>query len=95
MAKNIEQLKKEKDEESLITAGQRRINILWEVTQSIIAIAVTSTVLYVSAVLILQGKKEVGMFLLLSNSFFLIIGFYFGRTNHQRVGGVGNKERGR
>ena len=68
------------------TAGQRRINILWELTQSLIAISVTLTTLYVSAELALA--KETAAALLLSNAFFLVIGFYFGRTNHTRVGGV-------
>lgn len=31
-------------------------------------------------------------FLLISNTVFLVIGFYFGRTNHQRVGGLGAKD---
>jgi len=87
--------KEERTEESLVTAGQRRINILWEVTQAIIAIFVTGTSLFVSAKLILKGDMENGAFLLLSNAFFLIIGFYFSRTNHQKIGGVGSKEKGR
>jgi hypothetical protein len=27
----------------------------------------------------------------LSNAFFLIVGFYFSRTNHQSIGGIGPK----
>ena len=70
------------------TAGQRRINILWELTQAIIAIAVTLATLYVSAKLTIDGSSDMAAFLLLSNAFFLVIGFYFGRTNHTRTGGV-------
>jgi len=72
----------------LRTAGQRRVNILWEVTQSFIAVAVSLSTLYVSGNLALNDQTQTAAFLLLSNAFFLVVGFYFGRTNHQRVGGV-------
>lgn len=75
-------------ETSLHTAGQRQINRIWEVTQAIIAIAVSTATLYVAATLSIYNNGEMAAFLLLSNAFFLVIGFYFGRTNHQRVGGV-------
>lgn len=74
---------------SLTKVGQRRINMIWEVTQSFIALGVTTATLYASSALVLRGDKGEAAFLLLSNSFFLVIGFYFGRTNHQRIGGVG------
>lgn len=70
------------------TSSQRRVNIIWEVTQSIIALAVTCSTLYVSAHLTMRPAAGEAAFLLLSNAFFLVVGFYFGRTNHQRVGGV-------
>lgn len=69
--------------------GQRRVNLIWEMTQAVIALSVSLGTLYVSAALALNGSGEMSAFLLLSNAFFLVIGFYFGRTNHQRVGGVG------
>ena len=75
-------------ETTLRTAGQRRINIIWEVTQACIAIFVTVSTLYVAAKLTLGDKASEASFLLLSNAFFLVIGFYFGRTNRQKVGGV-------
>ena len=34
-------------------------------------------------------------FMLLSNLVSIVVGFYFGRTNHQRTGGVGTSEDGR
>lgn len=67
----------EQDRHSL---GQRRINLIWELTQGVIALAVTGAALMAA----LQGTSSE----LLGNAFFLVIGFYFGRTNHQRVGGV-------
>jgi hypothetical protein len=77
-------------EAGLRTAGQRRINIIWEVTQATIALAVTGATLYVAAMLALKDQGQTAAFLLLSNAFFLVVGFYFGRTNHQRVGGIGS-----
>jgi cobalamin synthase len=76
------------------SAGQRRVNIIWELTQALIAVAVTAATLYVSAQLALKNDGQMAAFLLLSNAFFLVIGFYFGRTNHQRSGGVGGDAAG-
>ena len=83
-------------EQDRVTVGQRRINIIWEITQSVIALAVTGTGMYTAAMLALrndpqQVDKSAGItaFLLISNTVFLVIGFYFGRVNHNRVGGVG------
>jgi Na+/phosphate symporter len=75
-------------EEDRHSQGQRRINVIWEGTQAIIAVTVTGATLYVAAMLALKDAGQTAAFLLLSNAFFLVIGFYFGRTNHQRVGGV-------
>lgn len=81
------------------TAGQRRINIIWEVTQAVIALAVTGTAMFTSSQLALRNDPDannksmaITSFLLISNTVFLVIGFYFGRTNHQRVGGIGSTE---
>jgi hypothetical protein len=77
------------DEVDRLSLGQRRVNLIWELTQSLIAIAVTLTTLWTAASLAVAGNADTAAFLLLSNAFFLVIGFYFGRTNHQRTGGVG------
>lgn len=83
------------EEEALTKAGQRRINILWELTQSFIALVVTGTAMYTASTLALTNDPAgadkaaaITGFLLISNTAFLVIGFYFGRTNHQRIGGV-------
>jgi len=81
--------------EDLVTHGQRKINLIWEVTQSIIALAVTSCVLYVAARLVLDGSSKDAAFLLLSNAFFLVVSVYIQRTNHQKVGGVKEGDIGR
>jgi hypothetical protein len=79
-------------ETTLRTASQRRVNIIWEVTQACIAVGVVGVTLYANFI----SATESG-----SNTSFqpaaltqldvmagLVIGFYFGRTNHQRMGGV-------
>jgi hypothetical protein len=85
-------------QEDLRTAGQRRINVIWEATQAVIALLVTGTGMYTAAQLALRSDASdankamaITAFLLISNTVFLVIGFYFGRTNHQRVGGVGSQ----
>jgi hypothetical protein len=62
--------------------GQRRVNLIWEVTQAGIALLVTIAQVYVAT------KPEQFETATLSNAFFLVVGFYFGRTNHQKTGGV-------
>ncbi|HXU86122.1 MAG TPA: hypothetical protein VN773_09965 [Verrucomicrobiae bacterium] len=83
------------EEGDRVTYGQRRVNLIWEITQALIAILVTIVTLFVSAVLALRGDVDRAATLLLSNAFFLVVGFYFGRTNHQRTGGVPSGEIGR
>jgi hypothetical protein len=68
-------------EEDRKTFGQRRINLIWEVTQAGIAVMVSGAAITAA----LRGQVSE----MLGNAFFLVIGFYFGRTNHQRVGGIG------
>jgi len=85
-------------EESLRSEGQRHINLIWESTQSKISVAVVFTALFVSGLLSLlalypnaterQMAMAITAFMLVSNLATGIIGFYFGRTNHQRTGGV-------
>lgn len=86
-------------EPALRTAGQRRINLIWELTQALIACLVVTTILGVSAKMVLAAlgtaasEKQVAFanqaFLFLAGVANLVIGFYFGRTNHQRIGGIG------
>lgn len=65
------------------TAGQRRINLVWELTQAIVALIITVSIVYCAIVKVTSPE--------LTNAFFLIIGFYFSRTNHQAIGGIGSK----
>lgn len=82
-------------EQDTTTAGQRHINRIWEYTQAILAIFVTSATLYVAGSLALAEKGSDGAFLLLSNAFFVVVTTYLSRTNHQRIGGVKTGDTGR
>lgn len=82
-------------EEDTMTAGQRRINLLWEWTQASLAIIVTLATLFVAAKLALSEKADVAAFLLLSNAFFSVISVYLTRTNHTKIGGVQSGDKGR
>jgi hypothetical protein len=68
-------------EDDLRTAGQRTVNLIWEFTQAGIAISVVLATV-ISAFVPWMTKDSS----LLTSAFFLVIGFYFGRTNHSRMG---------
>ncbi len=77
-------------QQDLTTKGQRDINRIWEWTQSLIALMVVVC----SCGLAIHGAvtgTERPMSQTLSNMLFLIIGFYFSRTNHAAIGGMGHK----
>jgi len=99
-------------QQDLITAGQRTINLLWEITQSRLALIIVITfnlvlmgiVTWALISLIQVGQvgdidtyqavivvllAALGQLYGLTN---LVVGFYFGRTNHQRTGGVGGED---
>lgn len=69
------------------TSGQRRINLIWEVTQAVIVVMITAAQIYCSLTQI--ESKE------LSYAFFLVVSMYLVRTNHTKTGGVGEREFGR
>ena len=69
-------------QQDVTTAGQRRINLIWESTQA--AIAVTVVGAYVAMII-----KKIDVPITLDNLLFVIITFYFARTNSHRIGGVG------
>jgi hypothetical protein len=70
-------------QQDITTAGQRRINLIWEYTQAMIAIFVTMALIYTAITKV--DSPEI------RDAFFLIIGFYFSRTNHAAIGGIGRK----
>lgn len=69
-------------EQQLHLRGQRRINLIWETTQALVAL--TIVVSNIAAAFHPVPSVEDGAWL--RNAAFLIIGFYFGRTNHARIG---------
>jgi hypothetical protein len=82
------------EEEDRVSAGQRNINLIWEHTQMKVALSVIWTALVVAAGLSLFGKSLGNVDIQLAAVVFLfgvanlVTGFYFGRTNHQKIGGV-------
>lgn len=88
-------------QEDLTAEGQRDINRIWETTQMKIALSVIWTALAVAAILAVFSKQLGTADIQLAAVVFvfgvanLVTGFYFGRTNHTKVGGVGAHESGR
>lgn len=78
-------------QDDITKAGQRKVNLIWEYTQAIIALSVVLSNLIVATVLALTTGVKVEQPAVLANTLFLVIGFYFSRTNHQAIGGVGKK----
>lgn len=78
-------------QEDLTTSGQRRINLIWEWTQAIIAISVVLTTMITGAYIALRGLPEQQTPTILAVAFGTIVGFYFARTNHAAIGGIGAK----
>jgi len=84
-----------RDAAALTSASQREINAIWENTQMKIALAVIGASLAVAGMLATFGKWLGSADLQLAAVVFLfgvanlVTGFYFGRTNHARTGGIG------
>jgi hypothetical protein len=66
-------------EENLRTENQRRVNLIWELTQAFIALLITGSTIY--------GVLHHIDSILLGNAFVLVIALYFVRTNHTKMGG--------
>lgn len=69
--------------EDAIHAGQRRVSLMWEVTQGVIAISVVAALIYVEV----RGQTSAVLTTIAS----LIVGNYYARTNHAAIGGIGKK----
>ena len=83
MATQLPLAPKTTEQEDITLAGQRRINLIWEYTQAFIA-GLISIAMVASALMKISD-------LTITNSFFLVVGFYFSRTNHAAIGGIGSK----
>jgi hypothetical protein len=92
------------EEEDTVTAGQRRINLIWETTQAQIAKVSIYTALFVNSavvILLIIFHKDISTAMIvvvmaclasMNTTMGIIIGFYFSRTNHSAIGGVGKKK---
>lgn len=89
------------EEEDATTAGQRKVNLIWEDTQRWIALMVVGAGVFINSVIIIIVvllNKEVSTTQLALISISLqfinlttgiVIGFYFSRTNHTAKSGIG------
>lgn len=89
------------EQQDVVTEGQRRVNLIWERTQSWIALLVVIAGVLVNsaiitAIIFFNKETSVTQLALISISLQfinlttgIIIGFYFSRVNHQAIGGVG------
>jgi hypothetical protein len=90
-------------QEDLTTAGQRAINLIWENTQARIALFVVAAGMLVNMAVVLilillirdVTVEQVALISLclqfINLTCGIVIGFYFSRTNHAAIGGIGSK----
>lgn len=74
-------------QEDLTTAGQRRVNLIWEYTQAFIAVVVVLATM--ARGYQLESNQQIPT--IMAVAFGTVVGFYFSRTNHAAIGGIGNK----
>lgn len=68
-----------------IRKKQHSINLVWEITQAILALILIGGVVFVSVYAALHGQGGDRIVPeTLKAAAFVVIGFYFGRTNHAR-----------
>jgi hypothetical protein len=79
-------------QQDLTFAGQRRINLVWEYTQAIIALIVVAATMAAGIYSAFSQKTE-QVPTIMSVAFGTVVGFYFSRTNHAAIGGVGQQPR--
>jgi hypothetical protein len=77
-------------QQDLTVEGQRRINLIWERTQAVIAIVVVFSTMAATLWQVFTGSSAQTP-TVLTGAFFGVLGSYFARTNHEKVGGVGPK----
>lgn len=75
--------------EQLATARHQGINMIWERTQQFVAILCVMASVFSSLYLVITGTDPLAErgYQFLTNIGLLVIGFYFGRTNHTRPTG--------
>lgn len=92
------------EEEDRVALGQRDINKIWETTQAKIALIsiISSQLASITVIMVLLFKEGdtksdviaviTACIAAMNLTVGIIIGFYFSRTNHSAIGGVGRKE---
>lgn len=92
------------EEEDRVALGQRNINLIWETTQSKIALisVISSQLINMAVIMVLlfkEGDTKSDVIAVITASIAamnltvgIIIGFYFSRTNHSAIGGTGKKD---
>lgn len=78
------------EQQDLTFAGQRRINLIWEYTQALVAIVVVLSTMAAGIFEAYSGLAR-PVPTIMSVAFGTVVGFYFSRTNHSAIGGVGEK----
>lgn len=72
-------------EQDRATVGQRRVNLMWEGTQGIVALGLVGTACFA----LLKGVALPAEYWLLLG---IVVNSYFTRTNHIKIGGVGGTD---
>lgn len=75
-------------QQDLTTAGQRKVNLIWEYTQAMVAIFVVALTMIGSIYGMIYGLQIPN---LIAVAFGTVVGFYFSRTNHAAIGSIGAK----
>lgn len=70
--------------EDKVAAGQRRINMIWEVTQAVMTVAIVGANVFA----MFRPPADETARATMTNAMFVVLGFYYGRTNHVKIGGV-------
>ena len=65
---------------------QNRINMLWEYVQAFLAVSLVAATIYASLRIAPSANGDVFVSVpeTLKSATFIVLGFYFGRTNHTR-----------
>jgi hypothetical protein len=77
-------------QQDLTTAGQRKVNLIWEYTQALIALVVVSATM-AAGLRASFTASETPLPTIMSVAFGTVVGFYFSRTNHAAIGSIGPK----
>lgn len=91
----------QRSETSLRSEGQRTVSMIWETTQQKIALMTVGGAMMLAGAIVMFGHwlklandVRIAAFMFVAGAANLVIGFYYGRTNHQRVGGPGGDSAG-